>query len=162
MKPFLQRSFALLVGLGLSLQLVAQDRAIAGKIANAADNSPMPGVSVVLKGTTRGTTTDADGSYKINAATGQTLIFSYIGYVRREGIIGNQSVLNLEMESDENTLNEVIVTSLNISQDKRALNYAAQQVKGSEILNAQRDNFMLGLQGHLQTRHTTLDRKSVV
>ena len=139
----------MLVGLGLSLQLVAQDRTIAGKIANAADNSPLPGVSVVLKGTTRGTTTDIDGSYKINAATGQTLIFSYIGYVRREVTVGNQSVLNLEMESDENTLNEVIVTSLGTNQEKRALNYAAQQVKGSEILNAQRDNFMLGLQGRV-------------
>ena len=149
MKPFLQRSFALLVGLGLSLQLVAQDRAIAGKIANAADNSPLPGVSVVLKGTTRGTTTDIDGSYKINVATGQTLIFSYIGYVRREVTVGNQSVLNLEMESDDNTLNEVVVTALGVKQEKRALGFAVQEVKGSEILNAQRDNFMLGLQGRV-------------
>lgn len=149
MKQFLQRGLALLMCLGLSLHLLAQDRLISGKVTGASDNSILPGVSIVVKGTSRGTTTDNNGEYKVSVPNNATLIFSYIGYLRREVKVGNQNTINVSLDNDESVLEEVVVTALGVKQEKRALGFAVQEVKGQEILDAQRDNFMLGMQGRV-------------
>ena len=111
MKQLLHRSVILLVCWGASFSLLAQDRVISGKVTNSADNTTLPGVSIIVKGTSRGTTTDNNGDYKVSIPANGTLIFSYIGFVRREVKVGNSTVINLTMESDESILNEVVVSS---------------------------------------------------
>ncbi|TAF94580.1 MAG: SusC/RagA family TonB-linked outer membrane protein [Cytophagia bacterium] len=145
-KQLLHSIFWLVV---LALPSMAQERQITGKATTANGTQPLPGVSVVVKGTARGTTTDVEGTYKVAAAPGTTLIFSYIGFARREVKVGNSNVIDVELTEDDNTLNEVVVTGLNMSQEKRGLGYAVQVVKGQELLDSQRDNFMLGLQGRV-------------
>ncbi|HAK75929.1 MAG TPA: SusC/RagA family TonB-linked outer membrane protein, partial [Runella sp.] len=149
MKKLLHRSMAFLVVFGLCLTTWAQDRLITGKVTSSADNSVLPGVSIVVKGTSKGTTTDASGEFKVNAPSNAVLIFSYIGYIRQEVKVGSGNTLNVSLENDENILNEVVVTALGVKQEKRALGYAVQEVKGQDLLDSQRDNFMMGLQGRV-------------
>lgn len=149
MKQILLKSMALLWCLGASMALWAQDRTVSGKVTNSADGTALPGVSVVVKGTTRGTTTNNEGDFKVSVPNNATLIFSYIGFVRQEVRVGSANTLNVPMDSDENILNEVVVTALGVSQKKRELGFNVQEVKGQDILESQRDNFMLGMQGRV-------------
>ncbi|MEI7587117.1 SusC/RagA family TonB-linked outer membrane protein [Runella sp.] len=149
MKQLLHRSVILLVCWGASFSLLAQDRVISGKVTNSADNTTLPGVSIIVKGTSRGTTTDNNGEFKVSAPNNATLIFSYIGFVRREVKVGNSTVINLTMESDESILNEVVVTALGVKKEKKALGYSTQDVKGQDIIDTGRDNFLTAMQGRV-------------
>jgi TonB-linked SusC/RagA family outer membrane protein len=149
MKQLLHRSVILLVCWGASLSLLAQDRVISGKVTNSADNTALPGVSIIVKGTPRGTTTDNNGDYKVSVPANATLIFSYIGFVRREVKVGNSTVINLAMENDESILNEVVVTALGVKKEKKALGYSTQDVKGQDIIDTGRDNFLVAMQGRV-------------
>lgn len=149
MKKLLHRSMAFLVVFGVCLTTWAQDRLITGKVTSSSDNSVLPGVSIVVKGTSKGTTTDANGEFKVSTPSNATLIFSYIGYIRQEVKVGSNNTINVSLENDENILNEVVVTALGVKQEKRALGYAVQEVKGQDLLDSQRDNFMMGLQGRV-------------
>jgi TonB-dependent SusC/RagA subfamily outer membrane receptor len=149
MKKLLHRSLTLLVCWGMSLSLIAQDRTVSGKVTSSAENGILPGVSIVVKGTSKGTTTDSNGEFKVSVPNNATLIFSYIGYLRKEVKVGTSNILNVSLDNDDNTLNEVVVTALGVKQEKRALGYAVQEVKGQELLDSQRDNFMMGLQGRV-------------
>ncbi|GAB3520995.1 SusC/RagA family TonB-linked outer membrane protein [Emticicia fontis] len=115
----------------------AQDVNVTGKVT-ADDGSALPGVSVVLKGTNKGTQTDADGNYKIAATKGSSLLFSFIGFETQTVAIGNMSVVNVTLKSDAAQLNEVVVTALGISREKKSLTYTAQSI-GSEKLTVSRD-----------------------
>ena len=91
--------FFFLMGIVFSQPAEAsQDRVISGVVVSAMDSEPLIGVSVQIQGTTNGTITDIDGNYSLNAATGQTLIFSYIGYVSQEIKIQNQSKINVTLK----------------------------------------------------------------
>ncbi len=76
---------------GLAMQSFAQDRQITGKVTSSEDNSPLPGVSIAVKGTSRGTTTGADGSYKISVANGASINFSFIGFDTKTVTVGTQT-----------------------------------------------------------------------
>jgi hypothetical protein len=102
------------------LSTYAQDRTITGKVLSAEDNTPIPGASVVVQGTTRGTTTDAVGNFRIQATKGQTLRVSFIGTTTQDVVIGNADVLTISLKQEANALNEVVVTALGIKQEKRA------------------------------------------
>ena len=108
---------------------MAQEKKVTGTVVSAADNSLMPGVNVVIKGTTTGTTTDANGSFSISV-TGDNpvLVFSFIGFNAQEVPVGNQSVLNINMIAAALQLDEVVVTSLGIKKEKKGLSYSAQTV----------------------------------
>ena len=151
MGNFLHRSLRFGIVLWLVMhQAIGQDRVVSGKITSNDEGIVLPGVSVVVKGTTRGTNSDAEGNYKVTARPGETLIFSFVGMVRKEMKIGTATTLNVEMKSDASQLNEVtIVTALGIRQEKRRLGYAVQEVKGQEIADTQRDNFLVSLQGRV-------------
>ncbi|GAB2524362.1 SusC/RagA family TonB-linked outer membrane protein [Spirosoma aerophilum] len=113
------------------LPALAQERTITGKVTASEDGSPMPGVSVVIKGTTRGTNTDANGSYSISVTEkGSRLIFSFVGSASQELEIGNKSVINVALANDAKQLGEVVVTALGQQRDKKALAYAVSNVKG--------------------------------
>jgi TonB-linked SusC/RagA family outer membrane protein len=88
---------------------IAQDREVSGKVTAADDGSPLPGVNVVLKGTTNGAVTDANGTYRLSAPASGTLVFSFIGYQTVEIEIGERSVVDVQMGVDVQQLSEVVV-----------------------------------------------------
>ncbi|SIT90897.1 SusC/RagA family TonB-linked outer membrane protein [Pontibacter indicus] len=91
-------------------QVAAQSRTITGKVTGAGDGAPLPGVSVVVKGTTTGTATNADGSFSVNVpANATTLVFRYIGYVAQEVAIGANTSINVALELDSKQLSEVVI-----------------------------------------------------
>ncbi|MFN8354763.1 MAG: SusC/RagA family TonB-linked outer membrane protein [Spirosomataceae bacterium] len=128
----------------------AQDRVVTGKVTSAEDGQALPGVSVIVKGTAKGALTDANGNYKIAVPSGgSTLVFSFIGMIKKEVAIGNSTVLNVQMAADAQNLNEVVVTALGIKQEKKALGYAVAEVKGDEVAATGRSNFLDALQSRV-------------
>ena len=126
---------------------VAQDRTVSGKVTSAEDGSPLPGVNVVVKGTTTGAVTDIDGNYKFTVpADGGILQFSFIGLQTIEVEIGSRSVIDVQMESDVEQLSEVIVTGYQ-SQLKREVTGAVASVGGDEIEGLPMQSFDRALQG---------------
>ena len=88
----------------------ALDRTITGKVTDES-NSPLPGVSVIIKGTQRGTITDPNGQYRLDVPDGGgvTLVFSFVGYMAQEVVVGNQSAINLSLKADNKMLDEIVV-----------------------------------------------------
>ncbi|HEY0652175.1 MAG TPA: SusC/RagA family TonB-linked outer membrane protein [Chryseosolibacter sp.] len=125
----------------------AQETIFSGTVRDGADNTVIPGVSVSVKGTKSGVITDTEGKFSVSASPGSTLVFSFIGYTTQEIKLGAGTSLNVTMQADITTLSEVVVTAMGIKQEKRALGYAAQELKGSEIAAAGQANLVSGLQG---------------
>ena len=129
----------------------AQTRVITGTITSAVEGEgPIPGVTVQVKGTTIGASTDVNGKYSITApASATTLVFSYIGMKSLEVEIGGRSVIDGTLESDLVGLNEVVVTALGISREKKALGYAVQDVKGDDLTKVRTQNVVSTLSGRV-------------
>lgn len=92
-----------------TMQVFAQDKTVSGKVTSADDGSALPGVSVTVKGTTKGTTTNADGAYTISVPGNATLTFSFIGFVTQQVPVNNRAVIDLQLASDAQELAEAIV-----------------------------------------------------
>jgi len=117
----------------------AQDKTITGTVTDA-DGLPLPGVNIVVDGTTNGTQTDFDGNYAINASQGQTLVFTYIGQRPTSRAVGAGNVINVQMEEDTQALEEVVVTAQGLEREARSLGYSVSEVDGEDIeQNAQPD-----------------------
>ena len=126
--------FLLVSFLFLASNVWAQDRTISGNISSDEDGSGLPGVNVIIKGTTVGTTTDVNGSYSLDVPSdGGTLVFSFIGLASQEIEIGARSVMDVVMSSEVEELQEVVVTALGITKEKAALGYAVTSVGGSQL-----------------------------
>ncbi|MCY7358422.1 MAG: carboxypeptidase-like regulatory domain-containing protein, partial [Rudanella sp.] len=136
-----------LLSLFFCLPLLAQDVTVSGRVTSSDDNGGLPGVSVQVKGTTRGTTTDASGNYKINAPGSARLVFSFIGYKRQEVAVGNQAQLNIKLENDAENLSEVVVVGYGASVSKKEATGATANVKGEVIENLPLQSFDRALQG---------------
>ena len=133
--------------LALVVQITsAQEKTISGIISNT-DGLPLPGATVLIKGTATGTSTDFDGKYSINANTGTTLVFSFIGYTSKEITVQNVNIINLTLEEDAHSLDEVVVTALGISREKKSLGYSSQKVGGDEVSAIKVDNVVNSLSG---------------
>jgi TonB-dependent SusC/RagA subfamily outer membrane receptor len=127
----------------------AQDRMVTG-IVKAKDGSVMPGVNVLLKGTSTGTTTDADGVYKISAPSDQSiLVFSFIGSAPQEIIIGSRTSLDVVLAEDVTQLGEVVVTALGIEKDIKTLGYATTELSGSKFTDSREINLGNALTGQI-------------
>jgi len=125
----------------------AQERTITGNVTD--ETGPLPGVSVLIEGTNTGTQTDFDGNYTLNADTGVVIRFSFVGMTTVTRTVGSASVINVTMVSEENTLDEVVVTALGISRKKKSLGYATQQVSGDAVSVVKDPNFTNSLQGKI-------------
>lgn len=125
-------SLHITVALLLSLQAFSQSRKLTGTILDSRDNSPLPGVSVQIKGTSTGTLSKADGSYSIDVHEGTTLIFSFIGYVSQEKSVGNASAINVSMTSDVKSLQDVVVVGYG-TQRRSDLTGAVVSVKSAQL-----------------------------
>lgn len=110
----------------------AQDRTVSGTVTDQ-DGLPLPGVNIVVEGTTNGTQTDFDGNYAISAATGQTLLFTYIGQKDVRQTVGTGNTVNVQMEEDAQALEEVVVTALGVKREARSLGYSVAKVDGDEV-----------------------------
>ncbi|QDK78308.1 TonB-dependent receptor [Spirosoma sp. KCTC 42546] len=127
---------------------VTADIIVSGKVVDE-KGAGLPGVSVVVKGTTQGTNTDGTGSFKISAPnTNATLVFSFVGYGRKEVIIGNQTSINVTLAPDDQTLNEVVVVGYG-SQIKKEITGAVQTVSAAEIKDLPVSQIGQKLQGRL-------------
>jgi TonB-linked SusC/RagA family outer membrane protein len=128
----------------------AQTDVLKGKITNKEDNQPLPGVSIQVKGTNKGTSTNANGEYSISGvAKGTKLVISSIGMVSQEIVTDNRNELNFTMETDTKQLSEVVFTALGISKDKRAIANSVQSVKGDDMVKAREPNAINSLVGKI-------------
>ena len=147
MRNFLRLSL-MLVAILLIQNVQAQERTISGKVTSSEDGSAVPGVNVILKGTTVGTVTDFDGNYKLTVPVEDgTLVFRFIGLATREIQIGNQSVIDVTMEPDIRELTEVVVTAVGIEREARALGYSVENVEGEKIQQVSEPDALRALQG---------------
>ena len=127
-------------------QLLA-DRVVRGLVTGENDET-LPGVSVKIKGTLIGTSTDLNGRYSIEVPDDATLVFTYIGYLVKEVVVGDQDLVNVTLIESATTLNEVVVTALGIKQQARSLSYATQTVKAKEMTDVRDpNNFLNSFQG---------------
>jgi len=129
--------------------VMAQTREISGIVTSADDGSTIPGVSVTVKGTTLGTITDLVGNYRIKVPqNAQTLVFSFVGMQSREMPITGNSI-NVQLEAEIQGINEVVVTALGISREKKSLGYSVQKVSGEAVNTVKSDNFITSLSGKI-------------
>lgn len=147
MRKNLQTIIVLLL---MSISVLAQERSISGKVTSAEDGTALPGVNVVIKGTTTGTVTDADGIYKLSLPTsGGSLLFSFIGLQTSEVVIGDRSVVDVSLTLDVTQLSEIVVTAQGVERDERSLGYALQSVKGKDLAQRSETGLLNTLQGKL-------------
>ena len=126
----------------------AQEQLVTGTVTDDS-GLPLPGVNVLVKGTTRGVQTDFDGKYSIEVAQGEVLVFSYLGMQTEELTVGPNTEWDVVMTPDAAQLQEVVVTALGLEREKKSLGYATQEVDGSEVSDVPSANFMNSLSGKL-------------
>ncbi len=127
--------------------LNAQDIQISGTVTNTDDGSPVPGVSVVVKGTKTGTATSIDGQYSLTAPSDATLIFSSVGMKTIEEPVNGRTSINASLEQEVVGLDEVVVTALGIRRSEKTLGYAATTVSGGEIEKSRNTDVVNSLSG---------------
>src|SRR5579872_111727 len=136
----------ILVLLCLAPALLFGQTKIGGTVTDA-NKLPLPGVSVKIKGTTKGTVTDLNGHFEFTAAKGQVLTFSFIGYVSQDVPVDDNAVFNVVLAVDAKGLNEVVVTALGVKKETRRIGYATQSVNGADLTTARDPNPINGLIG---------------
>lgn len=134
--------------LALVATAYAQERTVTGKVTSAEDGSALPGVNVVVKGTTSGTVTDAQGNFKLaTPADGGTLVFSFIGLQTLEVVIGERAVVDVSLALDVTQLSELIVSAGGLTVQRRELGNQATTIKSTDITQGKSSNIAAGLSG---------------
>ena len=143
-------SFSVIILLCLPIMAVkaaaSQTSTVSGVVTSATDELPLVGVSVLVKETANGTITDMDGNFKLNVVSGQTLVFSYIGYVTQEIVVTGQKSLNVILKEDTEILDEVVVVGYGV-QKKKLVTGATVQVKGESLAKMNTNSPLQGMQG---------------
>ena len=138
----------LTIGLFCSWQVALAQKTITGKVTDDKDGTSMPGVTVLVQGTTIGAATDGLGAYKISVpAKGTTLVFSMIGFNSKSVTIGNQTTINVKLQATTAQLGEVVVTGMGISRESKALGYATTTIKSNTLVETASTNFASALYG---------------
>lgn len=113
---------------------LAQDRSVNGRVTSKEDGSPLPGVNVVVKGSTTGTVTDSDGKYTVSVpSTGATLVFSFIGLKVEEVSVGEQAIVDVQLVADITQLSEIVVTGTGVATEKKKLAIAVESVTSDKL-----------------------------
>jgi TonB-linked SusC/RagA family outer membrane protein len=129
-------------------QVMAQERSVSGKITSTEDGAPLPGVNVVLKGTTNGTVTDTEGNYRLSVpSSGGTLVISFIGLMTQEVEIADRTVVDVQMSQDIKQLGEVVVTAVGIEREKKALGYAVSNLSADRLMQKSEPDLVRSMQG---------------
>ncbi len=130
-----------------SLSTFAQDRSVTGKVTDKKDGQPMTGVTVVVKGTTKGASTDIDGNYSVELTPGEdSLLYSFIGYTTLVIKVGDRNVVDAAMSVDVTTLSEMVVVGYG-TQRKSDLTGAVSSVRGSDLTKITSNSAVQALQG---------------
>jgi TonB-linked SusC/RagA family outer membrane protein len=136
--------------------LMAQTVTIKGTVSSAEDGLPIPSVAVTVQGTTIGTLTDAEGKYTLNAPVNATnIVFTFVGMKPVIEPINSRTTINMSMSVEMKGLEEIVVTALGISRDKKALGYSVQDVSGEEMVKAKETNLINSLQGRVSGAQIT-------
>ena len=134
-------SFLLVFAFGFSVQA----QSISGTVTDE-NGVPLPGATVLVEGTQNGVSTDFDGNYSINASSGDTLVFSFVGYSNQSVVVGSSATVNVSLQPD-NALSEVVVTALGVKRNVKAVGYSITQVGGEELSDNKTTNAINALQG---------------
>lgn len=136
--------------------LYAQGQFVQGKVSPS-DNTGegLPGVSVTVRGSSAGVSTDVSGNYRIQAAEGAVLVFRFLGFKDQEITVGNQSTINVVLDPSSNALTEVVVTALGIKRSERSLGYSTQQVDGDKLTLTKEQNILGSLAGKVAGAQVT-------
>ncbi len=129
--------------------LFAQELRVTGTVTDMTDGSVLPGVTVMVKGTTVGTTTDVNGNYELSVAQGATLVFSFLGMLTEEIVVERAGVRNVSLSPDLMMLDEFVVTALGIQRDRKSLGYAIQEISGDALLESRDANLANSLSGRI-------------
>jgi len=131
-----------------SLSAFAQSRVVTGRVVSADDGEPVLGVSILIKGTTTGVPSDIDGNFSISVPDeNAVLVFRYIGFKVKEVRVGNQSKMTVNLESDERSLQEVVVTAFGVEKETRALGTSVTAVRNEELIRGRATNVANSLAG---------------
>ena len=134
--------------LALLVQITfAQEKTVSGTVSES--SGALPGVSVSIKGTTKGTETDFDGKYSIKAKKGDVLLFRYLGYKITEKTIGTSNTIDVTLVEDASVLDEIVVTALGIKRDKKSLGFAQQSVKPENLVRTRETDLNNALAGRV-------------
>lgn len=137
--------FTLLLAFSMQFSFAQQEKTVTGTVTEG--GLPLPGVSVVIKGTTQGTQTDMDGNYSIKAKQGQVLVFTFVGMETSSVTVGASNKVNVAMQSEAKQLNEVVVGALGIKKRSDAITSATQVIKTKELTQAASPNAIQSLTG---------------
>jgi len=138
--------FLLFVG----IQGALAQTVVKGTVTDTKDGTALPGVSVVVKGTLTGTVTDINGFYTLTVPAGYNeLIFSFVGMLTKEAKIDGKSTIDVKLDEDVVGLEEIVVTALGVSREKKSLGYAVQDLKGDELAKAKETNIVNSLSGKI-------------
>ncbi len=139
---------SLLLLLAVMAGVYAQERVITGTVTSAKDGSPIPGVTVLVKGTSVGAITDANGKYSIKVPAGaKVLHFSFVGMETKEVPIGSSNVIDVQLTEKTEQVGEVVVTALGIKRQEKALGYAVSTINADEIVQSGATNFGSAMYG---------------
>ena len=129
----------------LTITAYAQTK-VSGTVKDS-KGEPIPAVSILIKGTTQGASSNANGQFSITAAPGNVLVFRYVGFAAQEVTVGTSSTINVVLKEENTSLNEVVVTALGVRREKKSLGYAVQEVKGEALVEAREPNLVNTLSG---------------
>ncbi|GAB3519813.1 SusC/RagA family TonB-linked outer membrane protein [Emticicia fontis] len=139
--------FGILLG-ACAPKVWAQSRTITGKVTSKEDGMAMPGVNILLKGTQKGTSTNATGNYSIEVSgSNAVLVFSFVGYEATEVPVGNRSTVDLAMDLSSESLKEVVVTALGIKREEKSLGYSVGKVDGKDLSRISNENVLNAMSG---------------
>ena len=133
--------FSFLCLLCCSFLAMGQELTVSGKVTSDVEGETLPGVNILVSGTSTGTVTDVDGNYRITVPSPTaTLVFSFIGYENQSVSVNGRSVIDVVLAPSISQLSEVVVTAFGIEQERKALAYSAQEVGGEELQQSKEVN----------------------
>lgn len=136
-----------LMALVCPLAALAQNVSVTGKVISSEDGLGMPGVTIQVKNSQKGTVTDFDGNYTLSVGKDDVLVYSFVGYKTQEIKVAGKTKINVTMDSDALLLDDVVVTALGIKRQKRELGYATEEIGGEMIAKSGTGNVVSALSG---------------
>jgi ferric enterobactin receptor len=155
MRKIILKTLIFLIASASNIELFAQVESVSGIVISDDDKTPLQNVTISIKGSKVATKTNQVGYYSIKVKAGQTLVFSYIDYVRQEIVIKQNDKINIGLIPNQKQLSEVVVTSYGQTVNKKGLAYQAQKIEGTQIAEAQRDNWINALAGRVAGANIT-------
>lgn len=143
----MKHTVLLFVFIFFSLIVSSQELAVEGRVTGASDGISMPGVSVLLKGTAKGTVTNLDGHFSIRVAKGQTLVISFLGYESQELKVEEARFLEIALVESSKELQEVVVTALGIARQKREIGYSTEKIEATVVTDSKASNVLNAISG---------------